>query len=70
MSECFKVTCAEDKKSYTVNTHTGTEPLDFLCDSVGKVSEGLDGYNFNFKCADPAIICAKITTCDEDCNFK
>jgi hypothetical protein len=69
MSECFKVTCAEDKKSYTVHTHTGQAPLDFLCDLKGKKSEGLT-YNFNFICEDPAIICAAHTECPDDCHNR
>ena len=69
MSGCYKITCAEDKKSYTVHTNSGTAALDFVCDSKGKKSEGLS-YNFNFICEDPAEICQTITTCPDDCHFR
>lgn len=68
--ECYRITCASDKKSYTVHTYkNSTEKLDFVCDAKDKKSEGLE-VDIEFTCEDPAVICNNITSCADDCNFK
>lgn len=46
-----------------------TEKIDIECDAKGKKAEGLE-WNFEFTCEDPAVICAGITSCPDDCNFR
>ena len=68
-SGCFKIECAEDKASYKVHTHSGTDPLVVDCASAGQKSTGFK-YNIEFTCEDPAIICQSHTSCPDDCHFR
>lgn len=68
--ECYKITCASDKKSYTVHTFkNSTEKIDIECKTKGQKSDGLQ-WSFNFYCEDPALVCNNLTSCPDDCNYR
>lgn len=64
------MTCADDKKSFTIHIGTIVGKLDFVCDAKGKVFEEAESFGFTFTCPDPSILCAKVTNCPDNCNFK